>query len=119
MARCDVLPLNNKSGITSRTMNPETVAQYGETVKSTNVTAYRVDGDILTGLQEGRLGPIIDGTAQLMPKAVGTPVTLDGQSITTVGRHFGRHLMGDVANGTNQQVTTDQFGLVSQMNSSH
>lgn len=34
-------------------MNPETVAQYGETVKSTNITAYRVDGDILTGLQEG------------------------------------------------------------------
>ncbi|AOJ98886.1 TPA: VgrG protein [Burkholderia vietnamiensis] len=115
MARCDVLPLNNKPGITSRTMNPETVAQYGETVKSTNITAYRVGGDILTGLQEGRLGPISDGTAQLMPKAVGTPVTLDGQSITTVGRH----LMGDVTNGINQQVATDQFGLVSQMNSSH
>ncbi|MCA8446757.1 hypothetical protein LGN18_04220, partial [Burkholderia vietnamiensis] len=63
----------------------------------------------------GRLGPISDGTAQLMPKAVGTPVTLDGQSITTVGRH----LMGDVTNGINQQVATDQFGLVSQMNSSH
>ncbi|WP_231124097.1 VgrG protein [Burkholderia vietnamiensis] len=96
-------------------MNPETVAQYGGTVQSTNITAYRVDGDILTGLQEGRLGPIGDGTAQLMPKAVGTPVTLDGQNITTVGRH----LMGDVTNGTNQQVATDQFGLVSQMNSSH
>ncbi|HEP6274126.1 TPA: VgrG protein [Burkholderia vietnamiensis] len=115
MARCDVLPLNNKLGITSRTMNPETVAQYGGTVQSTNITAYRVDGGILTGLQEGRLGPIGDGTAQLMPKAVGTPVTLDGQSITTVGRH----LMGDVTNGINQQVATDQFGLVSQMNSSH
>lgn len=96
-------------------LNPETVAQYGGTVQPTNITAYRVDGDILTGLQEGRLGPISDGTAQLMPKAVGTPVTLDGQSITTVGRH----MMGDVTTGMNQQVAKDELDLVSQLNSSH
>ncbi|KVS19346.1 type VI secretion system Vgr family protein [Burkholderia multivorans] len=96
-------------------LNPETVAQYGGTVQATNITAYRVDGDILTGLQEGRLGPISDGTAQLMPKAIGTPVTLDGQSITTVGRH----MMGDVTSGMNQQVAKDEFDLVSQLNSSH
>ncbi|MEQ2153277.1 hypothetical protein UXJ26_12575 [Burkholderia multivorans] len=96
-------------------LNPGTVAQYGGTVQPTNITAYRVDGDILTGLQEGRLGPISDGTAQLMPKAVGTPVTLDGESITTVGRH----MMGDVTNGMNQQVAKDEFDLVSQLNSSH
>ncbi|CAB5127781.1 type VI secretion system Vgr family protein [Burkholderia cenocepacia] len=96
-------------------LNPETVAQYGGTAQAANITAYRVDGDILTGLQEGRLGPISDGTAALMPKAVGSPVTLDGESVTTVGRH----LMGDVTNGINQQVAKDQLDLVSQLNSSH
>ncbi|WP_423391484.1 type VI secretion system Vgr family protein [Burkholderia sp. LMG 21824] len=96
-------------------LSPETVAQYGGTAQAANITAYRVDGDILTGLQEGRLGPISDGTAALMPKAVGSPVTLDGESVTTVGRH----LMGDVTNGINQQVAKDQLDLVSQMNSSH
>ena len=50
-----------------------------------------------------------------MPKAVGSPVTLDGESVTTVGRH----LMGDVTNGINQQVAKDQLDLVSQLNSSH
>ncbi|KVW20272.1 VgrG protein [Burkholderia cepacia] len=96
-------------------LNPETVAQYGGTAQPANITAYRVDGDILTGLQEGRLGPISDGTAALMTKAVGSPVTLDGESATTVGRH----LMGDVTNGINQQVAKDQLDLVSQLNSSH
>ncbi|MDR3101087.1 MAG: type VI secretion system tip protein VgrG [Paraburkholderia sp.] len=96
-------------------LNPETIAQYGGTAQTSNITAYRVNGDILTGLQEGGLGPISSGTSELMPKAAGTPVTLEGASMTTVGRH----LMGDVTNGLNQQVANDEFSLVSQLNSPH
>lgn len=96
-------------------LDPGTVAQYGGAVQPSNITAYRVDGDILTGMQEGRLGPISDATAELMPKTVGTPVTLDGSSVTTVGRH----LMGQVSDGLNQQVSKDGLNLASHLNSSN
>ncbi|AJK50305.1 type VI secretion system tip protein TssI/VgrG [Burkholderia plantarii] len=96
-------------------LDPGTVAQYGGAAQASNITAYRVDGDILTGMQEGRLGPISDATATLMPKAVGTPVTLDGTSVTTVGRH----LMGEVSNGLGEQVSKDELNLASHLNSSN
>jgi type VI secretion system secreted protein VgrG len=83
----------------------------GATPIASTITNYRVDGDILTGLQEGKLGPVSDVTAAEMPKAVGQQIDIPGSSMTTVGRH----LMGDVNGGMASTVANQQSSLLSQL----
>lgn len=107
---------SESSGSTATTfnaagLNPSTLPMYGANPVGSTITNYRVDGDILTGLQEGKLGPISDATAAAMPKAVGEQIDIPGSSVTTVGRH----LMGDVNSGMASTVADQQSGLLSQL----
>lgn len=88
-------------------VSPDTLPLYGAAMQPSSITNYRVDGDILTGLQEGRLGPVSDATSMLMPRAAGQQVTIPGNSVTTIGRH----LMGDVVGGMNTSVAEQQASL--------
>ncbi|MCA8203725.1 type VI secretion system Vgr family protein [Burkholderia sp. AU33545] len=92
-------------------LNPETLPLYGATPRASSITNYRVDGDILTGSQEGGLGPISDVTSHLMPKAVGEQITIPGTSVTTVQRH----MMGQVTSGLNTTVAEQQSSLLGQL----
>ena len=92
-------------------LNSETLPMYGAAPRASAITNYRVDGDILTGVQEGRLGPISDVTSELMPKAVGEQITIPGSSLTTVQRH----MMGQVTSGLETTVADQQASLLSQL----
>ncbi|AMP04700.1 type VI secretion system tip protein TssI/VgrG [Collimonas pratensis] len=93
-------------------LNPETVAHYGGVVHPSQITAYRVDGEVLTGLQEPTVmdhitSPTTSLIGDMMPKAVGTPVTMEPTSFDPVRRH----MMSDVNNGIGQIVQQDQSTL--------
>ncbi len=75
------------------------------------ITNYRVDGEVLTGIQEGRLGPISDVTAAVMPKAVGDQIDISGSSMTS----FSRHNMADVFNGMQSRAAQEQADLLHQL----
>lgn len=90
-------------------LNSSTLPLYGASPQTTAITNYRVDGDILTGMQEGTLGPISDATSAVMPKAVGEQITIPGTSTFT----FNRHKMGDVLGGMNSTVADQQSSLLS------
>ncbi len=92
-------------------LNPETLPLYGATQQPSSITNYRVDGDILTGMQEGKLGPISDATSAVMPPAVGQQVDIPGTSTFT----FDRHKMPDVFYGMNSTVADQQSSLLSQL----
>ena len=92
-------------------LNPATLPLYGVTPQAVSITNYRVDGEILTGIQEGRLGPISDVTAAVMPKAVGDQIDISGTSMTS----FGRHKMADVFNGMQSRAAQEQADLLQQL----
>jgi len=92
-------------------LNAATLPMNGAVPTTATITNYRVDGDILTGLQEGKLGPLSDATAAAMPKAVGEQIEIPGISTTTVGRH----LMSDVNSGMTSSVADQQSALLSQL----
>jgi hypothetical protein len=107
-------------------LHGSTVGRYGGQVRPTNIDAYRVDGEVLTGAQEqswggtasaaaigwrigglwgaigGALGKV--GIAAAAPNAVGTPHTLPATS----GDPVSRHLMPDVQKGIEKQKAEDQ-----------
>ncbi|WP_155623545.1 PAAR-like domain-containing protein [Burkholderia vietnamiensis] len=80
-------------------LNPATVARYGGTPVASDIQAYRVEGEILTKVQEGSHG--------MMPTAVGTPHILPG-----TGGAVARHGMNQVIDGIEAQKTTDQATIV-------
>ncbi|WP_323123582.1 type VI secretion system Vgr family protein [Burkholderia alba] len=87
-------------------LNPATLPLYGAAPQAAAITNYRVDGDVLTGMQEGRLGPISDATASLMPKAVGDQITIPGTSMTTIARHKMPQVLGGMDSAASGQAST-------------
>ncbi|MFD1970666.1 type VI secretion system Vgr family protein [Trinickia caryophylli] len=104
------------SGASATTFNAAgldsgTLGMYGATPQAAAIKNYRVDGDILTGMQEGQFGGATLVTGALMPNAVGQQIDIPGSSLTPVGRH----MMGDVTNGMNAAVAEQQSSLLSQL----
>lgn len=114
----------NSAGIGSGT-----VAQYGGSVHTLaveNINAYRVSGEVLTGLQEqgikgtlgagllglvtgGPVGALVGMAAKVglssgMANALGTKFDLPGSGMNPVGRHG----MDQVIDGIEQKKTEDQ-----------
>lgn len=108
-------------------LHPKTVGRYGGSPQSSPVQAYRVSGEVLTGVQEPGLkaygagagastalglGPApgvaavgaLDANA---PKAVGSPHELPASSMSPVGKHG----MNDVVDGIEAQKSEDQATL--------
>ncbi|MBN3723262.1 PAAR-like domain-containing protein [Burkholderia sp. Ac-20379] len=95
------------SGISATTfnsagLNPATVARYGGTPVASDIQAYRVDGEVLTAVQEKSHG--------LMPTAVGEPHVLPGQ-----GGSVAKHGMDKVIDGIEQQKTEDQATIAKEI----
>jgi hypothetical protein len=104
-------------------LNAETVARYGGIPTPSKVQAYRVDGEVLTGLQEqgimgtmaaylvgGPIGALAKiGLSAIMPNALGVPHEVPASSVDPVRRH----LMGDVIAGIELQKAQDQKTLAS------
>jgi uncharacterized Zn-binding protein involved in type VI secretion len=109
-------------------LNDQTVARYGGTVHTPdveNITAYRVEGEVLTGAQEqsivstveaaaagARVGGAVGsalavmgkmGLSAAMPDAVGTKYDLPGK-----WDHVTRHMMFQVIAGLESQKAADQ-----------
>lgn len=125
------------SGLPADTFNaaglhPETVGRYGgtpQTPATENIQAYRVAGEVLTGVQEqGALGTLAGagiggllggpigaaagalakvGLSATMPDAVGIPHQLPGHGINPVARHG----MDQVIDGIEAQKSEDQAVL--------
>lgn len=116
-------------------LHENTVARYGGTVHepaTENIQAYRVNGEVLTGVQEhgvygtaaaialgfkvgGPWGAIIAAAAKIalasaMPNAVGTPHVVDG-SWDPVQRHF----MSQAIAGIEKQKDEDQATILQAM----
>jgi hypothetical protein len=99
-------------------LHSSTVTGYGGQVRPTNIDAYRVDNEPLTGTQEqgwkGTLGAgLIAGPlgalgkvalSSKMPDAIGTPRDIPATSTSPVGKHG----MGDVKKGIEKQKQEDQ-----------
>jgi hypothetical protein len=83
-------------------LNPGTIERYGGAPVASDIQAYRVDGEVLTSLQEGSL---LGGK---MPKAVGTPYQLPGHGWNPIGRHG----MNQVIDGIEEQKSEDQATLL-------
>ncbi|MCX8999910.1 DUF4150 domain-containing protein [Rhizobiaceae bacterium BDR2-2] len=83
------------SGIAATTFNaaglhPNTVSRYGGTLTNSAIDAYRVEGEVLTHVQEGGFwdgGPLQSLLGGAMPDAVGTPHQLPGHGINRISRH--------------------------------
>jgi len=102
-------------------LHANTVGRYGGTPQSSPVQAYRVAGEMLTGIQEPGLkafggaaaigGPVgvaaVGALGAMTPKAVGVPHELPGSAIDPVRRHF----MTDVIKGIEAQKDEDQATL--------
>ena len=106
-------------------LHGKTVERYGGSVHDTAIQAYRVKGEILTGLQEGGLGATAGaaaagwaaggpkgaaiaalaqlGLAGLAPNAAGTPYELEGK-----GNPVKRHLIDHVIERLEAQKKADQ-----------
>lgn len=124
----------NASGSVGTTFNsaglhPETVAKYGGKMLSPPITAYQVDGEVLTGLQEqgfkgtlaaagvgflagGPVGALIGALAKMglsagMHDAVGERRPLP----STGGNPVARHGMDQVISGIESQKSEDQAKL--------
>lgn len=124
------------SGMPATTFNAaglhgNTVERYGGTVHQTDIQAYRVAGEILSGVQEpgwggtataasaglalgGVKGAAIGalarwGLAALMPDAVGTPHVLEGTGLNPIDRHG----MEQVIDGIETQKSEDQQTIAS------
>lgn len=116
-------------------LHDNTVQRYGGTVHlpdPENIQAYRVNGEILTGVQEhglmgtaatiaagfalgGPWGAVVAaaakiGLASAMPNAVGTPHVVDG-SWDPIQRHF----MSQIIAGIEKQKDEDQATILSAM----
>ncbi len=99
-------------------LNSGTVPGYGGTARPASIDAYRVDNEVLTGMQEqgwkgtaaafwagGIWGAIAKvGVSAVMPNAAGVPHNIPGTSADPVSRH----LMPDVKNGIEKQKAEDQ-----------
>jgi hypothetical protein len=85
--------------LNSAGLNPATIARYGGMAVPSDIQALRVQGEVLTSVQEGALKGIA-------PKAVGAPYTLPGQ-----GGSVSRHGMNQVINGIEEQKQEDQATL--------
>ncbi|KYF89819.1 hypothetical protein BE17_49155 [Sorangium cellulosum] len=99
-------------------LNAGTVTRYGGTERPTDIAAYQVQDEALTGLQEqgwkgtaaafaagglwGALAKI--GLSALAPDAVGTRHQLPASSLDP----YNRHLMPDVLKGIERQKQEDQ-----------
>lgn len=83
-------------------LNPATVAKYGATPVASEVQAYRVDGEVLTGLQENRF------LKSQMPQAIGTPHVVSGTGWNPVGRHG----MNQMIDGIEEQKKQDQATIL-------
>ncbi|MBZ0328735.1 type VI secretion system tip protein VgrG [Halomonas sp. ANAO-440] len=122
------------SGLSATTFNaaglhPKTVERYGGTLHKPaieNIQAFRINGDILTSLQEHGWGSTLAGAgigslmggwkgaafgalgsnalAVLMPPAVGTPYRLPGRGTNPIERHS----MVQVIEGLEAQKAKDQ-----------
>ncbi|WP_246637375.1 PAAR-like domain-containing protein [Burkholderia catarinensis] len=95
------------SGIAATTfnsagLNPATVARYGGMPVTSDIQAYRVEGEVLTASQEKSHG--------LMPTAVGEPHILPGQ-----GGSIAKHGMDKVIDGIEQQKTEDQTTILKEI----
>lgn len=102
-------------------LHANTVGRYGGTPQSSPVQAYRVAGEMLTGIQEPGLkafggaaavgGPVgvaaVGALGAMTPKAIGEPHELPGSAIDPVRRHF----MTDVIDGIEAQKEEDQATL--------
>jgi len=102
-------------------LHPNTVGRYGGTPQSSPVQAYRVAGEMLTGIQEPGLktygaaaaigGPVgVAAVAALdvkAPKALGVQHVLPATAMDPVRRHF----MRDVIAGIEKQKEEDQATL--------
>ena len=124
------------SGMPATTFNAaglhgNTVERYGGTVHQTDIQAYRIEGEILTGVQEpgwggtaaaagagfalgGIKGAAIGmlarwGLSALMPDAVGTPHVLEGTGLNPIDRHG----MEQVIAGIEAQKSEDQQTIAS------
>lgn len=125
------------SGLPATTFNaaglhPETVARYGGSPRvpvPENIQAFRVAGEVLSGVQEqGLAGTLLGagvgallggplgaaagalakmGLAAIMPDAVGTPHELPGHGVNPVDRHG----MDQVIEGLEAQKGEDQESL--------
>lgn len=118
-------------------LHPETVGRYGgtnTTPSPENIQAYRVEDEMLTGLQEqgwkgtlgaaalgfvfgGPLGAAIAAAAKIglsaaMPNAIGTPHTLPGS-----GNPYSRHGVDQAIDGIETQKTEDKAKLQGALNS--
>jgi hypothetical protein len=108
------------NGVTfnSAGLNSGTVPGYGGQVRPTNIDAYRVDGELLTGVQEqGWKGTLAAfwaggfwgaaakvGLSAAAPDAIGTKYDLPASSLSPAERHK----MGDVTKGIEKQKEEDQ-----------
>lgn len=102
-------------------LHANTVGRYGGTPQSSPVQAYRVAGEMLTGIQEPGLkafggaaavgGPVgvaaVGALGAMTPKAIGVPHEVPGSAIDPVRRHF----MTDVIKGIEAQKDEDQATL--------
>lgn len=122
------------SGLPATTFNsaglhPDTVERYGGSVLPSQITAYRVDGEVLTGLQEqgfkgtlaaagagivagGPMGALLGGLAKIglsagMHDAVGERRALPSSG----GNPVTRHGMDQVIAGIESQKSEDQARL--------
>jgi len=109
-------------------LNANTVTHYGGAAHDSNISAYRVSGEILTALQEQSVGSTIVGAllgsifgglpgalagalakiglSALLPDAVGTPFLLPGS-----GDPLARHGIDQAINGIEGQKAADQAVL--------
>lgn len=124
------------SGMPATTFNAaglhsSTVERYGGTVHQADIQAYRIKGELLTGLQEpgwrstgttaaagfaigGIKGAAIGvlghwGVSALMPDAVGTPYTLNNKS----SNPYTNHLMDPVIEAIEDEKSADQQTIAS------
>ncbi|WP_063900215.1 PAAR-like domain-containing protein [Burkholderia pseudomultivorans] len=83
-------------------LNPGTIAKYGATPITSDIQAYRVDGEILTGLQEKSF------LKSQMPSAVGTPHMVPGTGWNPISRHG----MNQMIDGIEEQKKEDQATIL-------
>lgn len=83
-------------------LNPATVAKYGASPVASEVQAYRVDGEVLTGLQESSL------LKDKMPQVVGTPHMVPGKGWNPITRHG----MPQMIDGIEEQKQEDQTTIL-------
>jgi hypothetical protein len=119
----------NATSFNAAGLNEGTITRYGAVAIDSDIRAYHITGEILTGMQEqslgstalagvagalllGPVGALIGAVAKvtisaLMPNAVGTPYSLPGTGIDIVERHK----MNQVIAGLEKNIGEDQAKL--------